>query len=208
MHNEHWLTSTRLARSAHRGRIKFLRGYVSKSSAAVNRPTHDHAASLLICSRAIGGKAAEAHTACPFAVGVTPVGAVRTAHARSQADRVLTVYRFARADARTLYLYNSQQIHLDTRLPPTHKTQTQTLVIQPSWSVQLSLNQGNTTILVYATMASPFIAHPTLYFPHPPQKTQRRLLQITASTLSPHISKSMNQLLHGGTMMGLRLLTL
>ena len=35
-----------LARSAHRGRIKFLRGYVSKSSAAVNRPTHDHAASL------------------------------------------------------------------------------------------------------------------------------------------------------------------
>ena len=35
-----------LARSAHRGRIKFLRGYVSKSSAAVNPPTHDHAASL------------------------------------------------------------------------------------------------------------------------------------------------------------------
>ena len=35
-----------LARSAHRGRIKFLRGYVSKSSAAVNRPTHDHTASL------------------------------------------------------------------------------------------------------------------------------------------------------------------
>ena len=35
-----------LARSAHRGRIKFLWGYVSKSSAAVNRPTHDHAASL------------------------------------------------------------------------------------------------------------------------------------------------------------------
>ena len=35
-----------LARSAHRGRIKFLRGYVSKSSAAVNRPTHDQAASL------------------------------------------------------------------------------------------------------------------------------------------------------------------
>ena len=35
-----------LARSAHHGRIKFLRGYVSKSSAAVNRPTHDHAASL------------------------------------------------------------------------------------------------------------------------------------------------------------------
>ena len=35
-----------LARSAHRGRIKFLSGYVSKSSAAVNRPTHDHAASL------------------------------------------------------------------------------------------------------------------------------------------------------------------
>ena len=35
-----------LARSTHRGRIKFLRGYVSKSSAAVNRPTHDHAASL------------------------------------------------------------------------------------------------------------------------------------------------------------------
>ena len=35
-----------LARSAHRGRIKFLRGYVSISSAAVNRPTHDHAASL------------------------------------------------------------------------------------------------------------------------------------------------------------------
>ena len=33
-----------LARSAHRGRIKFLRGYVSISSAAVNRPTH--AASL------------------------------------------------------------------------------------------------------------------------------------------------------------------
>ena len=26
--------------------FKFLRGYVSKSSAAVNRPTHDHAASL------------------------------------------------------------------------------------------------------------------------------------------------------------------
>ena len=35
-----------LARSAHHGRIKFLRGYVSISSAAVNRPTHDHAASL------------------------------------------------------------------------------------------------------------------------------------------------------------------
>ena len=35
-----------LALLAHRGRIKFLRGYVSKSSAAVNRPTHDHAASL------------------------------------------------------------------------------------------------------------------------------------------------------------------
>ena len=35
-----------LAHSAHRGRIKFLRGYVSKSSAAVNRPTHDYAASL------------------------------------------------------------------------------------------------------------------------------------------------------------------
>ena len=35
-----------LARSAHRGRIKLLRGYVSKSSAAVNRPTHIHAASL------------------------------------------------------------------------------------------------------------------------------------------------------------------
>ena len=35
-----------LARSAHRGRIKFQRGYVSKSSAAVNQPTHDHAASL------------------------------------------------------------------------------------------------------------------------------------------------------------------
>ena len=35
-----------LARSAHRGRIKFIRGYISKSSAAVNRPTHDHAASL------------------------------------------------------------------------------------------------------------------------------------------------------------------
>ena len=35
-----------LARSAHRVRIKFLRGYVSISSAAVNRPTHDHAASL------------------------------------------------------------------------------------------------------------------------------------------------------------------
>ena len=35
-----------LARSTHHGRIKFLRGYVSKSSAAVNRPTHDHAASL------------------------------------------------------------------------------------------------------------------------------------------------------------------
>ena len=26
--------------------FKFLRGYLSKSSAAVNRPTHDHAASL------------------------------------------------------------------------------------------------------------------------------------------------------------------
>ena len=36
-----------LARSAHRGRIKFLRGYVSKSSAAVNRPTHDHAATSM-----------------------------------------------------------------------------------------------------------------------------------------------------------------
>ena len=35
-----------LARSAHRGRTKFLRGYVSMSSTAVNRPTHDHAASL------------------------------------------------------------------------------------------------------------------------------------------------------------------
>ena len=35
-----------LARSAHRGRTKFPRGYVSMSSAAVNRPTHDHAASL------------------------------------------------------------------------------------------------------------------------------------------------------------------
>ena len=39
-------TGLGLARSAHRGRIKFLRGYVSKSSAAVNRHTHDHAASL------------------------------------------------------------------------------------------------------------------------------------------------------------------
>ena len=35
-----------LARSAYRGRIKFLRGYVSKSSAAVNRPTRDHPAIL------------------------------------------------------------------------------------------------------------------------------------------------------------------
>ena len=40
-----------LARSAHRGRIKFLRGYVSKSGAAVNRPTHDHVASLLEVAR-------------------------------------------------------------------------------------------------------------------------------------------------------------
>ena len=45
------ITSTGLPRpglacSAHRGRIKFLRGYAFKSSAAVNRPTHDHAASL------------------------------------------------------------------------------------------------------------------------------------------------------------------
>ena len=35
-----------VAISAHRERIKFLRGYVSKSSTAVNRPTHDHASSL------------------------------------------------------------------------------------------------------------------------------------------------------------------
>ena len=35
MHNEHWL-GPGLARSAHRGRIKLLRGYVSKSSAALN----------------------------------------------------------------------------------------------------------------------------------------------------------------------------
>ena len=35
-----------LARSAHRGRIKLLRGYVFKSSAALNsKHTHDHAAS-------------------------------------------------------------------------------------------------------------------------------------------------------------------
>ena len=36
MHNQHWLTSAGLARSAHCGRIKLLRGYVSKSSAALN----------------------------------------------------------------------------------------------------------------------------------------------------------------------------
>ena len=37
MHNEHWLIPRPgLARSAHRGRIKLLRGYVSKSSAALN----------------------------------------------------------------------------------------------------------------------------------------------------------------------------
>ena len=35
MHNKHWLRPG-LARSAHRGRIKFLRGYVSKSRAALN----------------------------------------------------------------------------------------------------------------------------------------------------------------------------
>ena len=34
MHNVHWLTST--SRSAHRGRIKLLRGFVSKTSAALN----------------------------------------------------------------------------------------------------------------------------------------------------------------------------
>ena len=34
IHNQHWLTC--LARSAHRGRIKLLRGYVSKSSASLN----------------------------------------------------------------------------------------------------------------------------------------------------------------------------
>ena len=42
MHNEHWLTGIprpRLARSAHRGRMKLLRGYVSKSSAVLNRLT-------------------------------------------------------------------------------------------------------------------------------------------------------------------------
>ena len=42
----YWLTSNASARSAHGGRTKLLRGYVSKSSAAVNRPTHDQAASL------------------------------------------------------------------------------------------------------------------------------------------------------------------
>ena len=46
MHNGTGLPRPGLARSAHRGGIKFLRGYVSKSSAAVNRPTHGHAASL------------------------------------------------------------------------------------------------------------------------------------------------------------------
>ena len=34
-----------LARSTHRGRIKLLRGYISKSSAG-RKPTNDHAASL------------------------------------------------------------------------------------------------------------------------------------------------------------------
>ena len=38
MHNEHWLSPliSALARSAHRGRFKLLRGYVFKSSAALN----------------------------------------------------------------------------------------------------------------------------------------------------------------------------
>ena len=40
-----------LARSAHRGRIKLLRGYVSKSSAALNRPTHGHAGSQPVRGR-------------------------------------------------------------------------------------------------------------------------------------------------------------
>ena len=34
MQNQHWLTPT--SRSAHGGRIKLLRGYVSKSSAVLN----------------------------------------------------------------------------------------------------------------------------------------------------------------------------
>ena len=51
-----------LARSAHRGRIKFLRGYVSMSSAAVNRPTHDHAASLSgVARRRCGLRRGPAH---------------------------------------------------------------------------------------------------------------------------------------------------
>ena len=49
MHNEHWLTGIprpRLARSAHRGRMKLLRGYVSKSIAVLNRLTITQLASL------------------------------------------------------------------------------------------------------------------------------------------------------------------
>ena len=40
------LPRPRLARSAHRGRMKFLRGYVSKSSAVLNRLTITQLASL------------------------------------------------------------------------------------------------------------------------------------------------------------------
>ena len=37
MHNQHWLTSTKFSLlRAHRGRIKLVRGHVSKSSAALN----------------------------------------------------------------------------------------------------------------------------------------------------------------------------
>ena len=52
MHNEHWLTS--LARSAHRGRIKLLRGYVSNSSAALNPLTFTQ----LACQLSMRGRTA------------------------------------------------------------------------------------------------------------------------------------------------------
>ena len=84
------------------------------------------------------------------------------------------------------YLYSR---HLDMRLPPTHKIQTQTLMIQPSSSVQLSLNQGNTNttiILVEATMSSPFISHPTLLLPHPPNGDLDHILH-EGRTIQYHI---------------------
>ena len=97
MHNEHWLTPTGgLDRSAHRGRIKLLRGYVSKSSAALNPLT----TTQLACELSMRGR-----SRMPGGVA-WPILSISGAHAHYAYNSTAHAYVHVHMYCMRIYVYS------------------------------------------------------------------------------------------------------